>query len=155
MLGVGFALRKSWPVTIGSAIDQIPDLRAGLVLRVRLAREQFRAGRKNAAVPGERCRFGRISLIVVHAAKFELPARLNHGFGARRIAFAGKLHENFIIGAAGESDGRLGQSECIDAALDGFERLVHHVLAHVRNHGRLHGQQIAGRFSRCRRRFHS
>ena len=103
-------------------------------------------------MPGERCGLGRISLIVVHAAKFELPARLNHCFGARRIAFAGQLHQNFIIGPAGESDGRLGQSECIDAALDGFERLIHRLLAKVRNHRRLHGQQIAGLLRRLRAR---
>ena len=87
-------------------------------------------------------------LVVGDESQLQLPARLNHGLRARRIAFAGKLDQNFVVAAARESDGRLGKPERVDAARDDFERLVHGVFAEVGNNARLHGQQVAVRFSR-------
>ena len=60
--------------------------------------------------------FRRIGLIVGDAIQRKLAAGLNDRLGARGIAFAGKLHQNFVVAAAGERDGRLGQPERIDAA---------------------------------------
>ena len=127
------------------AVKNVIDLLRRLASRraFRSAGNDLRARRQNAAVSGESGSLGRIGLFVGHALERELAAGLNHGLCARRIAFARKLDENFIVAAAGKGDGRLGQAERVDAARDGFERLVHRLGAQIGDHRGLHGQQIA------------
>src|SRR4029077_15015188 len=83
------------------------------------------ARRQHATVSGETFHFGRVGVIVLRAAQLELTARLDDGLGARGVAFAGELDQDFVLTAACESDGGLGEAEGVDAATDGFERLVH------------------------------
>ena len=119
----------------GSAIQNVIDLLRSLPGSgaFRLAGNDFCAGRQNATV---RCQRGRLRRIrgcsSATSLSCKLAAGLNHGLGAGGIAFAGKLDENFIVAAAGESDGRLGKAESVDAAGDGFERLIHGLGAKVR-----------------------
>src|SRR5207245_6190808 len=43
-----------------------------------------------------------------------------------RIALTGKLHENLVaVSAASGLNGRLGETQGVDASLDGFKRLSH------------------------------
>src|SRR5579863_3323563 len=91
---------------------------------------------------GERRGFRWIRLIVGHAIERKLATGLNHGFRARGIALAGELNENFVIATSGESDGRLGEAERIDAARNRLERLVHGVVTQGSHDRRLHVQLV-------------
>ena len=94
---------------------------------------------------------GWIRLFVGNQRQFELPARLDHGLRARRIALAGKLHQNFVVAAAGKGNRRLSQTKAVDAARDGFKRLVHRLRAKVGDYRGLQRKQVAVVFSRRRR----
>ncbi len=72
---------------------------------------------------------------------------MNHRFGALRIAFAGELDENFVVLAAVQLNGGFRQAQGVDAALDGFERLVHCGFLNGRNGAGTQGQQKRIRFA--------
>src|SRR5258707_9460883 len=91
---------------------------------------------------------GSIGDRVFHQFEFKLPACLNDGLGARWIAFAGKLHENFVVFAAVQLNRRLRQSKGVDAALDGFERLCHRLLLNRSDGAGAQRERVAGGFTR-------
>ncbi len=69
-------------------------------------------------------------------------------FGARRIAFTGKLHKNFVaVLAAAKLNRGLGQPKRVDAALDGFERLRHGRFLNLRNGRAAQSQRVTGRIA--------
>ena len=74
-------------------------------------------------------------------SQLELTAGLNHLLGASGIAFARKLHEDFIVVAAVRLNRRLGKAKSIDAALDGFERLGHGAFLNMSNGTIAQGQE--------------
>src|SRR5579862_423052 len=87
--------------------------------------------RKHSAMSSQSGALGRISLVVGNQRQFELPARLNHGLRARRITLTRKLYQDFVVAAASKCDRRLSQTEAVDAARNGFKRLVHRLRAKV------------------------
>src|SRR5690348_393400 len=96
---------------------------------------------------GERSRFRRIWILVQHELKLQLASGLNHLLGARRVAFAGKFDENFILSAARGRHIRLFQSEAADAATNRFERLIHRLLLNRGNHRWTQSQEKTIRLS--------
>ena len=133
MLRTAVALRRSRPVTTGtrSITYQLspagwPEADAEL-----FPCDQLRIRRQNAAMRGQRRRFGGIRRAVQNQVQFKLPARLNHALGAVGIAFSGQLDNDFIVALAIGSDQRLGQSQRVDAAPNRFFGLVHGLLLNV------------------------
>ena len=72
-----------------------------------------------------RGRFGWIRIGILHAEQLQLSARLNHGFGAVRIALARQFDDNLVVALPVWRHHGLRQSQRIDAAPDGLYCLRH------------------------------
>ncbi len=100
----------------------------------------------------QRRRLRRIGRRIFHQFQFELAAGLNHRYCAGRVAFAGQLHQNFVVvAAAPRLNRRFRQTESVDAALDRLERLRHRLFLDGSVRRGAKRQCVAGRLTRSSR----
>ena len=96
---------------------------------------------------GKRSGLRRVRRGILDELQLELTAGLNDLPSAGRIALTRKLDEDFIVVAAVELNGRLGQTQGVDAALERFERLLHGLLLDGDDGGGAQREQVAGGFA--------
>ena len=131
---------------------QIPVL-TGVVgiladVRFRAFLQEFCSRRQNAAMPRQPFRLGRIRCGIHQQHQFQLSTSLNDALSTFRVAFAGELHQNFVVLAAVQLNRGFGQAQGVDAALDGFQRLVHRGFLGRRDGAGTQREQKSVRFAR-------
>src|SRR5580658_3706525 len=89
---------------------------------------------------------------ILEEPQFELATLLNDTLGACRVAFAGQLYKDFVaVLPTSKLNRGLGETQRIDAPIDGFERQRHGCFLNLGDGRAPKSQRVTGRIAGGRR----